>query len=417
MSSSLQKLASARAYLLRYVPYFAGAVRALIPVECAQTPTMAVTERMVLVYNPTFLAGMSLPETAAVLLHETMHVLRNHAHRRRAANISNFELWNIAADCEINDDFLDAKLPLPTGACLPKTFGMPNGMTAEWYFAKLTEQGGQQKGNGKVGGGACGGAAGNPQPGEPADLPPNTQPSSGEAQGQPGNGPTPQPVGRSEAEVRDLQRSTAVTVKDYAAKNPGCVPGGWGVWSEMQLAPPTISWERQFRTLVRRAVEYKSGGDDATYTRVSRKQASYGYGVGRPVLAASVQPILRVVVAVDTSGSMGPDDYRKVLGEVQGILRAVEAPVEMVACDADVQSMGEISAVRDAQKHLKGGGGTDFRPVFTQLRARRERPHLVIFLTDGHGPAPATEELKTIWVTIGQGSRRPAPWGACVSVP
>jgi predicted metal-dependent peptidase len=126
----------------------------------------------------------------------------------------------------------------------------------------------------------------------------------------------------------------------------------------------------------------------------------------------------RVALVVDTSGSMGSREIEDALTEARGILEAVGAEVTFVACDADVHELRPVSTVRDAMRLLKGGGGTDFRPAFEALSAVKPRPEVVIFATDGYGPAPHVQPpgMNTIWLLVGGNKNPPAQWGECVVI-
>jgi CheY-like chemotaxis protein len=147
------------------------------------------------------------------------------------------------------------------------------------------------------------------------------------------------------------------------------------------------------------------------------KAGAHGYANGQPIVPGMHVPIPRVAVAVDTSGSMGSDELKEAMTEVKGILLAAGARVEFIACDAEVHAKGTITTFQQATKMLKGGGGTDFRPVFDELEKRRgNRPELLVFLTDGYGPAPEKQpSFRTIWFLVGPNTQSPSKWGECIS--
>ena len=89
-----------------------------------------------LYYNEEWVASHSVEETAAVLIHEVSHLLREHD-ARSAAAVKHEQLWNTAADCEINDDLLAEGLPLPDNPPTPERFGFSNGENAETYYRQL----------------------------------------------------------------------------------------------------------------------------------------------------------------------------------------------------------------------------------------------------------------------------------------
>ena len=102
--------------------YFAPALFNLIPVTTDLIPAMAVDSRWRLYYNEAWVAAHSVEENAAVLIHEVSHLLRQHEARKLACAVSDIQLWNTAADCEINDDLTAEHLPLPDNPPVPDDY-------------------------------------------------------------------------------------------------------------------------------------------------------------------------------------------------------------------------------------------------------------------------------------------------------
>ena len=215
--------------------------------------------------------------------------------------------------------------------------------------------------------------------------------------------------------IREVAEEVQSRVKSQGI---GSVPGHLRRWAEEALKPPKVPWRQKLAQLARRAVAWRPGAVDHRYDGPSRRQAGIGYGVGRPVLPRLRAPIPRVALVVDTSGSMGSKEIIDCLTEAQGVVEAVGAEVEFCACDARVHELRPVANVRDMVKLLKGGGGTDFRPAFDALSKRRPRPEVVIFATDGYGPAPevAPNGMRTIWLLVGGNETPPAPWGDAIVV-
>ena len=63
------------------------------------------------------------------------------------------------------------------------------------------------------------------------------------------------------------------------------------------------------------------------------------------------------------------------------------------------------------QWQIKGGGGTDFRPVFEYVRKKSLNPDLLLFFTDGYGDAPDNPPPYPVMWVLANDSRPPAPWG------
>src|SRR5437867_4148496 len=100
------------------------------------------------------------------MVHEIGHVLRNHAQRQGGRNIMVGTkeggvlgtLWNVAGDCEINDDLHAEKLNIGKNAVYPSTFKLPDGLMAEEYYELLQNKLDSVAMKG-TGGGSCGSCA------------------------------------------------------------------------------------------------------------------------------------------------------------------------------------------------------------------------------------------------------------------
>lgn len=58
---------------------------------------------------------------------------------------------------------------------------------------------------------------------------------------------------------------------------------------------------------------------------------------------------------------------------------------------------------------IRGGGGTDFRPVFAEME--EGAPEVLILLAGGYGPAPIAEpDHPVLWALTNTGAR-PIDWG------
>ena len=129
---------AARLRLVHDRPYLAAAVLALIPVERPGLGSMAVDQWGRLYYDPKL--QWNAWEAANVLYHEVCHLLRAHHERGRAIDAEaawNVNLWNIAADAEINDNLEAEGVKLPVHPVTPEGIHMPEGMLAEEYYWSL----------------------------------------------------------------------------------------------------------------------------------------------------------------------------------------------------------------------------------------------------------------------------------------
>ena len=113
--------------------------------------------------------------------------------------------------------------------------------------------------------------------------------------------------------------------------------------------------------------------------------------------------IYQFVIAIDTSGSVWGEDVKYFLNETYAILKSKESfhrkmDVHIIQCDADIQedvvihSQEEFDQYKDNYS-VKGGGGTDFRPVFRYVDELIEQKQLsnlkgILYFTDGYGTFP-----------------------------
>ena len=110
-----------------------------------------------------------------------------------------------------------------------------------------------------------------------------------------------------------------------------------------------------------------------------------------------------LVIAIDTSASTEQGQVQRFLDETAAILRRrtnffQRIRVHLILCDDRVQEdivLTKPEEIEDYAAHfeMKGGYGTDFRPVFQyveELRAQGALPELrgLMYFTDGHGPYP-----------------------------
>jgi len=420
-------VAAARMAVHRRHPYLSHVLFALRPHPAPGLGTMAVDEGWRLYYDPvtvlrwhdeSWQAKMNALEdphqvahdgVAGVVFHEISHVLRRHFERRGGRDP---KLWNRACDREINDDVLEAKWKLPGQPLLPEHIGMANGLCAEQYY--LVTQ--CDEGHAAVPGcgGSCGGAVGNPtaweQENSGAGVGPRGLDTPGEA-GDPSlheaGSPSFLPDPASELEQQIVLRRTALDTLDHLkTRCRGLVPAGLQAWAKAALTPPKIDWRRRLAGLCRRALATTAGACDFTWRRTGRRTLHSAGRAGWPIAPALHQPIPKVAVVLDTSGSMGCSHGERsrldaALSEVLGLVQAAGGNLWGVACDAQAQAITPVSNQRDLTRLNKGGGGTDMRPGFQA--AMKLRPDVVIILTDGQvGDGwPSQEDCHRVRVLAG----------------
>lgn len=431
--SPRQKMSAGRLLVGKKFPYFSTAMRALIPIELPGLKTLGVSEDGRLFYDPAFVEEHSTDDLSMVLAHELLHVLRCHAKQSRIAGIPAdaklARLANIAMDCEINDDLIESGFTLVEGGVTAGKYGMEDGKVWQEYFAELRKQAndpqtpeaqeladmmsGEGEGEGGRGpmnpaGGDCGSCAGNKHPDEPDH--------DGDASS---DDPASVP-GRTERDLNRIRKDAARRVVE-AAKGRGNVPAGFRRWADEYIKPAKIAWQTLLARALRQATSWVSGATDYRYGRRSRRQGVIGFGPGKMILPRMERPVPNVWCVLDTSGSMGDKEISDAVDEIGGIVTAQRgANVTFLSGDAEVHDIVKARTIGDVKSNISGGGGTDFRPPFALAeRAKKwDRPNIIVYCTDGMGPAPASppKGIRTIWVLVGPHRTPPAPWGECIDL-
>jgi predicted metal-dependent peptidase len=193
-----------------------------------------------------------------------------------------------------------------------------------------------------------------------------------------------------------------------ASGGPGDLPGGLA-----RVIPrrgrSVIPWRR---VLARFAAEALSP-HDYSLARPNRRYLSEDLLVPGIVRRERRE----LIVAVDSSGSMGADELSCVGAEIAA-LAGQESRVTLIVADARIQ---QVVTPRDLPGFLerlrvRGGGGTDHRPVFEWIEAeRREPPDLFIGLSDLWSRFPArAPRYPVLWVC--PPAHGEAPWGQVVEM-
>lgn len=408
------KLMAARAMIRDRMPYFTTLIDSAVYVwlEPGSLNTMAVTKDGAVLLDEKDINELGIEQVAISLLHELAgHFLRDHASRKPEG--CDAHLWNLAGDAEINDDLKAANwkiqdFPKEKQLFMPENLGAKDGLIAEQYYQELRKQQSKQpqqggKGAPQCGHGWCGSGAGRPAPNEPGQD--GKIPGQKDAEGNDRKIPV-----RGKGYGDRVRKGTAEAIQKYEKHaGRGSVPGGWSRWADDMLEPPKIDWRSKLNQLVRDACAYRPGAVVTSWKRFGRRQAALGFGPGRPMIPSWRNPVPVVAVCVDTSGSMGPEELKMAVSETDGILRAVQADVKFLAIDSAIHGFTPVHNIADVASLLKGGGGTDFRPAFEYLEKAAEKTEVVIFITDGDGPAPARKPpgMRVIWVLTGNHARKP----------
>ncbi len=109
---------------------------------------------------------------------------------------------------------------------------------------------------------------------------------------------------------------------------------------------------------------------------------------------------LHIAVAIDTSASVDKELLEKFLGELAEIMQIFPSyKIELIECDAKIQHVSTLYPTEPLVSMVKGGGGTDFRPVFEYIDEALRDVKFLIYFTDGMGKFPSyLPHIDTLWV-------------------
>jgi predicted metal-dependent peptidase len=211
-----------------------------------------------------------------------------------------------------------------------------------------------------------------------------------------------------DAHVVELQRHWRAALQQAGAvarrMNKGFGKHGLGEMREIASASnEVLSW-REILWQFMVATPFDFGGFDRRF--IHRKL----------YLEDMVGESLDVVIAIDTSGSIGGPQLEAFWGEIQGILDAYpQIHGSLFFADAELYGPYEFSKDAPLPAAL-GGGGTSFCPFFNWV-AEQERngsSPVCIYFTDGYGTFPETApESPVLWVASPGGLESPGfPFGS-----
>lgn len=417
-----ERLTRARTRLVLDQPFF-GTLSLRLKLAPGLLATMA-TDGTRIVYSPAFVNQLKPAELEGTLAHEVLHCALGH-HCRRGNRDP--RLWNEAADLAINPILIKNGFTLPAGALIDPAF---TNLSAEEIYARLLRKSGQGGTTPTQSAGHASGG-GTTSIGQQTAQDSGTQDSSFPATCQLGANQTPEmtegtpdpssmcpggfgevldatddqghPASPAETHRQGHEWSIAAEQALRSAKACGNEPGD----VDRPLSESRES-KQDWRTILRDFIA-ATAPSDYRWTPPNRRYIASGLYLP----SVERRGLGEIVIAVDTSGSIGKRELEQFAAEISAISEEAQPEaIHVVYCDATVQSVQEFRASEPVKLEPKGGGGTDFRPPFVWVAERYIAPACLIYLTDLCCDSfPATPDYPVLWVTE---SRRTAPFGETV---
>lgn len=385
-----EKLIKARAALVLDEPFFGSLVLRLKLKEDSSCETLWV-DGSTLGFSPSFVDSVSMDVLKGCLCHEVLHCALAH-HARRGSRDS--RRWNIAADYAVNPIIKD-KFSLPDGVLFDSGLA---GLSVEDIYSRLPDDSGG--GQGQRGSGAGGSSDDkSSQSEDDSGGSPDSDPGGcGEVRdaGSEDEGVVPGEADFSQAEA---DWKVAVVQAAQQARAFGRLPAGVERLVD-EVVNPRVDW----RAILRRFMDTAAKSD---YSWVPPNRRHVYAGVYLPSCRNS--ELGPVVVAVDTSGSISNEMLGRVAAELSAIFQDARTEVHVIYCDVKIQSVEYFPAGEfPSRLNAKGGGGTDFRPVFDWVEGSGVIPSCLIYFSDLEGEYPeVVPGFPVLWVVDGKAQRIP----------
>ena len=338
MAHQMTKLEQAKARLCTRSVFFPMLIMST-PIDPDETlPTMA-TDGVSIWYNTNYVDQQEIDVIISLLVHEIMHIILRHCIRRGKRDP---QLWNMAADFAVNAVLMENGFQLWQGALYNRDFA---GMTAETIYDILAKD---------------------------ASKRPSKPDTAGEDLKEPKN-LTDEKREQIEQNVRGRVAQAATQARMAGQMSDGLER----LVGEMMTAK--IPWEQVLLEFMQSLV-----AELESWNRRNRRMVDLFLPAKHNT---SMGPL---TIICDTSGSIGDDTFKMVLGEITYIAEAVQPElIRIVWCDSQVHGEQVFEKGDEIKLIPRGGGGTDMRVALTHVE--QYEPVVVILITDGYTPWPRIE--------------------------
>jgi predicted metal-dependent peptidase len=330
-------------------------------------------------YGRAFVDSLTDAKLRGLVLHEDEgHKLHRHLEIWKWMYDIDPHLANCACDYVINikivdDNKDDGFAELPEGGLVDERF---RGMDSAQVFNILRQEQDDDDDEGNAPGGK-----------EGDDSQDNESEGDGEPSSSPGGGSAgldehdwEGAQSLSDEDKRELARDIDEAIRQ-GAMAAGKM-GGTGNRDIDELLQPQVDWREVLREFVQTTC---TGNDYSTYARPNRRLMSQGI-----IMPSGIsEQVGELVIAIDTSGSIGQRELTAFLSEVKGICDTVKPDkVRLLYWGWSVvgdesYDMHELDGLITSTKP-RGGGGTDVNCVTEYMAGEGIKPQACIVITDGY---------------------------------
>lgn len=345
-------LVKAKSQLTSKQPYF-GMLASRLKHEEDEEIRFYASNGVKFKYNSEFIKACSMEELQFILTNCVMHHILAHQQRKLKRKGA---LWQLATDFAINSMLKKNGMKIPKGANFNNEF---RNMYAEEIYTHLQEQLNFEGSN----------AFEEEQIKELSNLE-----SADEQKGF----ANLKNIDEDLDENDEAQWEYAASLAKEVAQRKSLAPSGFERFAK-KLQVKNIDWRFELYNAINRHMRNN-------YAFMPPNKKHIYRGIALPSLTSDT---LSLVVAIDTSGSIKEDLLGAFIAEFKSIMQNFPAvAIELIIADAKVQAHYSFQGGDELDFALKGGGGTDYRPVFDFIDSNLPMSSMLLYFTDGEGIFP-----------------------------
>ncbi len=372
MDKLTSRVSQAKAKLLVDYPYF-GTLASKVELILNDDIESFKSDGKVLEYREEYLKNLELGELSFIFANAAMH--KSLAHENRKNGRSGW-LWQMATDMAINDMLVQNGLELPYGAQYRVRF---KGMYAEEIYAELKSDVLR----------------------EDVDL--EYEADDVESKENEESEKKPQTKEEFQEEIlnEQLAAEEAIALLESEFKK-GEAPTHIDRFFKLDFLGK-IDWRDELKSALDRYFK-----DDYLLIPPNKKFLSQGI-----YLPSTTSQTFRLVIAVDSSGSVEEELLSEFLSEVNFLMSLVSHyQIELIVCDEKIHSHRTFYSGESLEVEVKGGSGTNFRPVFEFIQREFDDVKLLLYFTDLQGKFPFEEPNYSVkWISPEEGE---VPFGEII---
>ena len=194
----------------------------------------------------------------------------------------------------------------------------------------------------------------------------------------------------AEYQANRIIKQTAERVK-HKYRNYGNLPAGLAeklaeILKDME---PKFNWRRVLRLF--------AASSNSSYIKNTIRRPSRRYGT---VPGIKIKRRNKLLVAIDTSGSIRQDELLEFFSEIYFIWRQ-GAEIQIVECDTHIHKTYNYKGTPPVEVHGRGGTSFDAPMIYGN---QEYRPDALIYFTDGYAPAPQNlPRFPVLWIISSNG--------------